>query len=205
VEPFPGADPGGQSLPRTGGRRSERHHAGRAGLEPASLIPLQGRTAPADRATGHREPPFGADPNRPLYRSGAAAVRGGGVRPPGLEPGPPSRELASRASASAIPPRAPESRHPGSNRAVRGTKAEPQAVRGGMAAHHGFEPRFAHSECAVLPVGRMGTGCGRRDSNAQTARFELARSSSCRHFRVRRRGFEPRLHGLRVRCSSQLS
>lgn len=101
--------------------------------------------------------------------------------------------------------RAPGAATRGRTGAVRGTKAEPQAVRGGIAAHHGFEPRFAHSECAVLPVGRMGTGCGRRDSNAQTARSELARSSSCRHFRVRRRGFEPRLHGLRVRCSSQLS
>jgi hypothetical protein len=174
VEPFPGADPGGQSIPRTGGRRSERHHAGRAGLEPASLIPLQGRTAPADRATGHREPPFGADPNRPLYRSGAAAVRGGGVRPPGLEPGPPSRELASRASASAIPPRAPESRHPGSNRAVRRTKAEPQAVRGGRAAPRGFEPQLAHPECAVLPVRRKGIEYAGRDSNPQTAVFEIA-------------------------------
>ena len=30
------------------------------------------------------------------------------------------------------------------------------AVRGGVAAHRGFEPRLAHSECAVLPVRRMG-------------------------------------------------
>lgn len=45
-----------------------------------SLIRVQSPAAPAGRATGHREPPFGADPNRPLYRSGAAAVRGG--KPP---------------------------------------------------------------------------------------------------------------------------
>ena len=30
------------------------------------------------------------------------------------------------------------------------------AVRGGVAAHRGFEPRSAQSDCAVLPVGRMG-------------------------------------------------
>ena len=41
-------------------------------------------------------------------------------------------------------------------------------------------------------VRRKGTECGRCDSNAQTARFELARSSGCRHSRVRRLGFEPR-------------
>ena len=29
-------------------------------------------------------------------------------------------------------------------------------VRGGVAAHRGFEPRLAHPECAVLPVERMG-------------------------------------------------
>ena len=50
----------------------------------------------------HGEPPPGADPGRPLYESGAAAVRGG------------------------------------------------------VAAHRGFEPRLAHPECAVLPVERMG-------------------------------------------------
>jgi hypothetical protein len=48
------------------------------------------------------------------------------VRPPGLEPGLPSRELAPRASASAIPPRAHESRHPVPTRIIRRTKAEPQ-------------------------------------------------------------------------------
>jgi hypothetical protein len=74
-----------------------------------------------------REPPPGADPGRPPYESGAAAVRGG------------------------------------------------------VAASRGFEPRFPESESGVLPVGRRGIGC------------------------VRRRGFEPRTYGLRVRGSSQLS
>ena len=85
-------------------------------------------------------------------------------------------------------------------RAVRRTKAEPQpcAAAGhmlkfpkcrarqratfrnrkpGVAAHRGFEPRLTLSESVVLPVERMGIECGRRDSNAQAARFELARSS----------------------------
>ena|SRR6201996_6027135 len=163
-----------------------RARAGRAGLEPASLIPLQRRTAPACRATGHREPPFGVDPNRPLYRSGAAAVRGGkaptrcrtrtlhvcrgrlaslrsrwSVRPPGLEPGRPSRSTSSSGwRVYLIPPRAHESRHPGSNRAVRCTKAEPQAVRGGKAAFRGFEPRLPESESGVLPFERKGIECG---------------------------------------------
>ena len=89
-------------------------------------------TAPqADLSTGvgvrAREPPPGADPGRPPYESGAAAVRGG------------------------------------------------------VAASRGFEPRFPEPESGVLPVGRRGIGC------------------------VRRRGFEPRTYGLRVRGSSQLS
>ena len=35
----------------------------------------------------HMEPPPGADPGRPQYESGAAAVRGGVAGEPGLEPG----------------------------------------------------------------------------------------------------------------------
>ena len=46
----------------------------------------------------------------------------------------------------------------------------------GVAAHRGFEPRLPDPESSVLPVGRMGIECGRCDSNAHTARFELARS-----------------------------
>ena len=54
-----------------------------------------------------------------------------------------------------------------------------------------------------LPVGLMGIGCGRRESNAQAARFELARYTGSRHSRmVRRQGLEPRTFGLRIRCSN---
>ena len=42
------------------------------------------------------------------------------------------------------------------------------AVRGGIAAHRGFEPRLARSERAVLPVGRMGI------ERVGAARLELA-------------------------------
>jgi hypothetical protein len=85
------------------------------------------------------------------------------------------------------------SRHPVSNRASRLTKAGPQAVRGGKAAHRGFEPRifrFRAGRCYQLEL--MGIGCGRRESNAQAASFEFARYSSSLHSRlVRREGLEP--------------
>jgi hypothetical protein len=50
-----------------------------------------------------------------------------------------------------------------------------------------------------------GIECGRCDSNAQAARSELARSSSCRHSRVRRLRFERRSSGVRARFFGQLS
>jgi hypothetical protein len=82
----------------------------------------------------------------------------------------------------AVPPavglRGRESRHPGSNRAIRRTKAKPQAVRGGEAGHPGLEPGNsgfrARRVCRIPP---MAIGYGRSESNAQAARFELARSA----------------------------
>ena len=50
-------------------------------------------------------------------------------------------------------------------------EGEAAAVHGGEAAHRGFEPRLPDPESSVLPVERMGIKCGRRDSNAQAARF----------------------------------
>jgi hypothetical protein len=91
---------------------------------------------------------------------------------PDLNRDAPRGALAPRASASAIPPRAHESRHPGSNRAVRCTKAEPQAVRGGKAGIPGFEPgELPGQSRAGLPIPPYPIECGRRDSNAQTARL----------------------------------
>src|SRR5262249_50304599 len=50
------------------------------------------------------------------------------------------------------------------------------AVRGGKAGHPGLEPGNsgfrARRVCQIPP---MAIGCGRRESNAQAARFELAR------------------------------
>ena len=45
--------------------------AGRAGLEPASLVPGQSRAAPADRATGHQEPFPGVEPGCRPYKGQA--------------------------------------------------------------------------------------------------------------------------------------
>jgi hypothetical protein len=57
----------------------------------------------------------------------------------------------------------------------------------GIAAHRGFEPRLPDSESGVLPVERMGIECGRRESNAQAAKFELARYPGSLHSRMVRR------------------
>jgi hypothetical protein len=77
------------------------------------------------------------------------------------------------------------------------------AVRGGVAGHPGFEPgKLRVQSPAGLPIPPMAIECGRRESNAQAARFELARYPGSRHSRmVRRQGLEPRPFGLRVRCS----
>jgi hypothetical protein len=59
------------------------------------------------------------------------------------------------------------------------------------------------SEPGVLPFRRSGIECGRCDSNAQTTRFERARSAICRHARVvRRENFEISSFGLRARRSA---
>jgi hypothetical protein len=139
--------------PRSGRRRrraprpSDRHKLSKPVAAPAAHLPPSLPRLEYE----HMEPPPGADPGRPLYESGAAAVRGG------------------------------------------------------VAASRGFEPRFPEPESGVLPVGRKGTGCGRRDSNAQTARSELARSPNCRHFRVRRPGIEPGFPRLRVECFTDIA
>jgi hypothetical protein len=94
-----------------------------------------------------------------------------------------------------------------SNRASRLTKAGPQAVRGGKAAHRGFEPRLPDPESSVLPVERMGIECGRRESNAQATRFELVRYAKVPFTPAwcAARDLNPETFGLRIRCSNQLS
>lgn len=62
--------------------------------------------------------------------------------------------------------------------------------------------------CDGMPPGRRPrlTACGRRDSNAQAARSELARYPGSRHSRiVRHQGLEPRTVSLRGCCSDHLS
>jgi hypothetical protein len=74
------------------------------------------------------------------------------VRPPGFEPGQPSRTTSTSGwRVYPFPPRAHDSRHPGSNRAARCTRAGPQAVRGGMAGEPGLEPGlfWARTRCVA--------------------------------------------------------
>jgi hypothetical protein len=81
-------------------------------------------------------------------RSGPPALREPGRKPcaaawcarPELNRDAPRGAQASRACASACSATSARSRHPGSNRVTRRTKAEPQAVRGGMKvpARHRF-------------------------------------------------------------------
>ena len=92
------------------------------------------------------------------------------------------------------------SRHPGSNRATRRTKAEPQAVRGGEATGAGLEP--------ACPWVRAKAGClqptryryGRRDSNAQATRFELVRSAVVASLPRAPPGTRTLFPGVRARC-----
>ena len=81
--------------------------------------------APRDWATRTLEPPSGADPDRPPYEGGAAAVRGG------------------------------------------------------VAARRGFEPRPSAPRTRRPASWTSGHRYGRRESNAHAAGFEPARSASC--------------------------
>src|SRR5467141_561783 len=105
MEPFPGAEPGGHSIPRSGGRRSEGHELATGQWSPCRVPPSASRTYEVRPVVGprgavcqagfepaicrlstwrlcllgykHIEPPPGADPGHPPYDGGAAAVRGG--------------------------------------------------------------------------------------------------------------------------------
>jgi hypothetical protein len=75
--------------------------------------------------------------------------------------------------------RAPESRRPVSNRAVRRTRAKPQAVRGGVASGAGLEPAERQVSGTCWERRRPTRNrCAGRESNPQTARFELASFAS---------------------------
>jgi hypothetical protein len=141
---------------------------------------IQSHVAPADRATGHQEPPEGAEPSSPVYRTGALPLSYGGVvRPRGIEPPRPLRTTGISALRVYRSATNASSRHPGSNRVTRRTKAEPQAVRGGGAAPRGFEPRSSGFRGRRLAVRPKGIEYGRRELDPQATRFELVRSASC--------------------------
>jgi hypothetical protein len=75
----------------------------------------------------------------------------------------------------------------------------------GIAGTPGFEPgKLPGQGRAGLPVPPCPIQCGRCESNAHAARFELARSASCRHSRlVRCQGFEPDVPRIKSPVHSQ--
>jgi hypothetical protein len=125
-----------QSIPRTGGRRSEGHELGKRDSDAPQL--LKGARA-AVTPFPHREPSPGADPGRLLYKGRATAVCDGEA---------PAQAMAV---ASASRP------HEGS--CLR--RCEVPSVAG----ESGFEPELNGPEPIVLPGYTIPHGCGRRDSD----------------------------------------
>jgi hypothetical protein len=110
----------------------------------------------ADYLTLQREPPSGAAPDLRLYRSRAAAARGGNVPSARFE-----RALPGASCQCLLPlgyegPEPPPGADPGHPLYESGAAA----VRGGEAARRGFEPRQPRPERGVLPVRRTGIGTG---------------------------------------------
>jgi hypothetical protein len=119
LEPSPGADPGSQSIPRTGGRRSEGRELGNVdsnhdcwGQGPADchyLIPIESRPPvpiQASPLTGGRSQPCAAalcaredlnlhsprGPQRPQHCASTCSATGTLEPPPGADPGHPPYE-----------------------------------------------------------------------------------------------------------------
>jgi hypothetical protein len=168
---------------------------------------------PCQQSTGHREPPTGVEPailalqgrcsGRLSYRGGAGTRRGA-VRAAG-----PSRALCARRDSdphdlAATDPsslRVYQFRHERVRASARTRTADPARTKGVLwpaeLQRHGCRARTRTSihgfrgRCPA--VRRPGIECGRCESNAHATRFELARSTGCRHSRmVRRQGIEPR-------------
>jgi hypothetical protein len=228
--PFPGFEPG-RHPPEGCGSASWPRRARTASGEPARRIelrppPYRGGVLPlslnrrelgaqasnlealgskpsgsADSPTAHQEPPSGATPDWPFLQGTPGRWSQGRSTLCGSR---------TRINLALNQVRLPDcgtsawSLWTDSNGLLRVTTPVlcPVSYRG-MAAHRGFEPRLPASESGVLPIERMGIGCGRCDSNEHATRFELARSAGCHHSRmVRREGLEPPAIGLRVHCSS---
>ncbi len=187
MEPSPGADPGGPPIPRASGRRSEGHRSGSWTRTSVRLLQRQAGM-PATHPGMSLEPPPGATPGWPASQGPPGRWTRGRVRSAGLEPASTWPSTMSVCQLRHERKRAATRGRTGSS-AVRRRSRKPCAaascpswIRTTIRGFRGRRPA----------VRRKGTECGRCDSNAQTARFELARSSGCRHSRVRRLGFEPR-------------
>ena len=172
MEPSPGADPGGTPIPRASGRRSEGHRFGSWTRTSVRLLQRQSgmpATHPGMSWSPRQLPPLAESP----YKGSRSLARGRSVLG--------ATRTRTAQTLILVPPavglRGQESRHPGSNRAIRRTKAKPQAVRGGMASGAGVEPTGAWFRAMLGCRQPTRNRYGRRESNAQAARFELARSA----------------------------
>ena len=141
-----------------------------------SLIRVQSPAAPADRATGHREPPPGADPGKAVRTRDARSPDPGALRTPG---GIRTRKytllkrarlpVAARAYGAAVRCRPG---HP----ALRERGRKPcAAAKLAILASNQETPRPERGGSAGFP--QMAIEYGRRESNAQAATFEEARSA----------------------------
>lgn len=136
LEPAPSPVPGARS-----GRWSYEGIAGRAGVEPASLILIQSQAATADMATGHRcWSPLQVSNLPPAPDKGAAlpdelSGRAWCARPDSDRQPPGSRPGASASWATGT-----WSRRPVPTRAARCTKAGPQPCAAARASGAGLEP-----------------------------------------------------------------
>jgi hypothetical protein len=152
--------------------------------------PRSKRGGPADRATGHRSPSPGSNWAGCPYEGPPDAGPKGIVSPARFERALPTSSrwcLLPLGYEDIEPPPGADPGHPP-------YESGAAAVRGGKAGHPGFEPGNsgfrARRVCQIPP---MAIECGRRESNAQAARFEVARYSGSLHSRmVRHLGLEPR-------------
>ena len=149
---------------------------------------VQSRSAPADRATGQWSPR-----RVPPSASGFTKVRPvlgprGPVCQAGFEPAtsrPSTWRLCLLGYKHMEPPPGADPGHP----PYEGGAA---AVRGGKATGAGIEPAWPRFRALMGCQQPTRYQCGRRESNAQAARFEIARYTSSLHSRmVRHQGLEP--------------
>lgn len=186
MEPFPGVEPGGLSIPRTSARRREGRGSGSRTRTCVRWI-----QRPAGMPATHpgAEPSPGADPGLTPYRGAVTAVCDGGVSPVRFERTLPSASgwcLLPLGYEDMEPPSGVEPDHP----PYEGGAA---AVRGGIASGAGLEPAWAGFR--VLLGGQHPTRkwCARWESNPHPPVFGTGRSAGWLYPRlVRRLGFEPR-------------